>query len=203
MNTEKYITASCTIACNKLIKNGKPLFEDSSANMQEFFAAVYKYLEVQYPKFYKMDNISKLGWLAAEALLKDTFDKDKYKAEEVGVVLSNANASLDSDIKYMDSLKGVPSPALFVYTLPNIVIGEISIRNGFKGENAFYITPKFDATLIYDQVVTAMETSGLQACICGWVDVLKNEYKATLYLVEMGVTLNGILFSAANMNSLF
>jgi len=186
-----------------VLKNGTLLFEDSSAGINEFLAATYKYLQAQYPKFYKMDNISKLGWLAAEVLLKDSFDKEKYSSEQVGVVLSNANASLDSDIKYIDSLKGVPSPALFVYTLPNIVIGEISIRNGFKGENAFYITPTFDAALIYEQVVSAMETGGLQACVFGWVDVLGSEYKTSLFLVELGAASSSIPFSAENMDRLF
>jgi hypothetical protein len=62
-----------------------------------------------------------------------------------GIVLSNSNASLDADIKYYDSVANIPSPALFVYTLPNIVIGEISIKHSFKGENAFFIFDSFDA----------------------------------------------------------
>ena len=86
-----------------------------------------------------MDNLSKLGWLASEVLLKNSFDKENYQPEEIGIVLANANSSLDKDIKYWESVQDMASPSLFVYTLPNIVIGEICIRNHFKGENALYI----------------------------------------------------------------
>ncbi|HEY2583975.1 MAG TPA: hypothetical protein VGI43_19355, partial [Mucilaginibacter sp.] len=99
-----------------------------------------------------MDNLSKLGWLASEILLKDNFNPDKYKPEEIGIVLTNANSSLDDDRKYYDSVKDVPSPSLFVYTLPNIVIGEICIRNNFKGEHAFFVMDSFNGDFIMQQV---------------------------------------------------
>ena len=38
-------------------------------------------------------------------------------------------------IQHADSY--YPSPALFVYTLPNIVTGEIAIRNKYYGETSF------------------------------------------------------------------
>ncbi|HTI58829.1 hypothetical protein [Mucilaginibacter sp.] len=149
-----------------------------------------------------MDNLSKLGWLAAEVLLKD-FKKDRYKPEEVGLVLANRNSSLDDDIKYWESAKEVASPSLFVYTLPNIVIGEICIRNHFKGEHTFYIQEQFDADFIAKQVNYLLGNNILQACICGWVDVLGEEYKAVLYLVEKEGGRSAIEFSAENMTKIF
>lgn len=149
-----------------------------------------------------MDNLSKLGWLAAEVLLKD-FKKDRYKPEEVGLVLANRNSSLDDDIKYWESAKEVASPSLFVYTLPNIVIGEICIRNHFKGEHTFYIQEQFDADFIAKQVDYLLGNDILQACICGWVDVLGEEYKAVLYLVEKDAGGSAIEFSTENMNKIF
>ena len=123
-------------------KNGLPVFEEGKADLPEFLIAAYRHFDLQYPKFFKMDNLSKLGWLANEILLQGSFDKEKYNAEDVGIVLSNANSSLDTDIKYYETTKTIASPAQFVYTLPNIVIGEISIRHHFKGENAFFILSK-------------------------------------------------------------
>jgi hypothetical protein len=102
----------------------------------------------------------------------------------VGLSLANANASLDTDLKYYESVKGIPSPALFVYTLPNIMIGEICIRNNFKGESGFYISQKFDAGLMEQTVSYLLDNDILKACIAGWVDVLGEDYKAVLYLVE-------------------
>ena len=95
-----------------------------------------------------MDNLCKLGWLCSEILLKKdsgepNVDQQKLlqdvPAESVCLLLCNANSSLDTDLRYFDTISQMASPALFVYTLPNIVIGEICIRNGFQGENMFLI----------------------------------------------------------------
>ncbi len=145
-----------------------------------------------------MDNLSKLGWLTSELLLKH-FDKTLYKPEEVGLILSNANASLDSDRRYLNSVADIPSPALFVYTLPNIMTGEICIRNGFKGEDAFFISEQFDADFIAGYVQNLLDHDTLKACICGWVDVLGNDYKSALFLIEKQEGPNSIIFSRENM----
>src|SRR5258706_16052189 len=115
-----------------------------------------------------MDNLSKLGWLASEILLKDNFRAEKYQPEETGLVLANANASLDTDLKYFETVKDIPSPSVFVYTLPNIMIGEICIRNNFKGENSFFVSPEFDAAFLEQYVNDLMDNNVLQVCICGW-----------------------------------
>jgi len=170
-------------------------------DLSSFLLAVYQRLELNYPKFYKMDNLSKLGWLASEVLLKDSFDKSQYQPWEIGIVLTNANSSLDADIKYWDSVQDMASPSLFVYTLPNIVIGEICIRNGFKGEDALYITPQFDAAFLQQQVSYLLDNNILQACICGWIDVVGDKYKAALFLVEKGD--DGVEFGVEELNRIF
>jgi len=200
---EKYITAISTISSNAVSKNEAKVFENPNAGLPEFLLSVYQHFQLNYPKFYKMDNLSKLGWLASEVLLQDSFAGDSYQSEEVGVVLANANSSLDNDLKYFDTIKDVPSPSVFVYTLPNIVIGEISIRNKFKGEHAFFIQDTFDADFIEKQVSYLLDKNILQACICGWVDVLEQDYKAVLFLVEKNKKELSILFSAENMDKIF
>lgn len=203
MKTENHITASCIINNNIICKNGLPLFEEKGLELAEFLTAAYRYFEGQYPKFYKMDNLSKLGWLANEVLLQDNFNKEKYKPEEVGIVLSNANASLDTDIKYYETTKIMASPAQFVYTLPNIVIGEISIRHQFKGENAFFIFKDFNAGFIEQYVSNLINNNILQCCICGWVDVLNEKYNATLFLIEKDKTANSVNFTEDNLNKIY
>lgn len=180
-------------------RNGQQVFEEKGLNLAEFLVAVYRYLDVQYPKFHKMDHLSKLGWLASEILLQNSFDKEKYASQDVGIVLSNAQASLDTDIRYYETTRNMASPALFVYTLPNIVIGEISIRNFFKGENAFFITEDFDAGFIEQYVSNLIKNNILQCCICGWVDVLNNDYKATLFLIEKYKSTNSVNFTSDNL----
>jgi len=200
--TEKYITGFCSINNGIVAKDGVNIFEQQS-DLPGLLLAAYQHLQLTYPKFYKMDNLSKLGWLAAEFLLKDTFHKDQYQPEETGVILANANSSLDDDVKYWDSIRDVASPSLFVYTLPNIVIGEICIRNHFKGEQAFYIQPKFDVQFIAQQVDYLLNKNIMQACICGWVDVFEQDYKAVLFLVEKKKTEKSVIFSADRMDEIF
>jgi hypothetical protein len=177
------ITASSRISDQSVYRNGTVVFENRGAGLPDFLLSIYQHIGANYPKFYKMDNLSKLGWLAAEVLLKD-FPSKNFQPEEVGIALANANSSLDVDIKYYETVKEIASPALFVYTLPNIMIGEICIRNNFKGESSFFISPEFDADFMERMVNDLLDNEVLKACICGWVDLLGDEYKAVLYRVE-------------------
>ena len=186
-----------------MYKNGTLVFSNDDVTPADFLLSVYHHFSLTYPKFYKMDMLSKLGWLTAEVLLMDSFDGSTYAPAEVGVVLSNANSSLDSDLKYMKSVADIASPALFVYTLPNIMIAEISIRNGLKSEGAFFISEKFDAKLLKSYVDNLMYNNKLNCCVCGWVDVLENDYKAALFLVEKADSENAVVFLENNMDSIF
>ena len=204
LSTDHFITASCTISKASIIKDGLALFKNRAVDLSSYLLIAYQHFHLNYSRFHKMDNLSKLGWLASEILLKDTFKKEKYNNEDIGVILANRNSSLDNDIRYFNSIKDYPSPSLFVYTLPNIVIGEIAIRNHFKGEHAFFIQDTFDANFIQRQVDYLLNNDLLKACICGWVEVLGEDYEAALFLVEKQQKENeSVLFSAENMNQIF
>jgi hypothetical protein len=202
LSNENHITASCVISDRAVFKNGEKLFENREASLNDFLVSAYRHFDLQYPKFFKMDSLSRLGLLANEVMLKDNFDKAKYLPEAVGIVLSNANSSLDTDVKYYETTKSIASPAQFVYTLPNIVIGEISIKHRFKGENAFFITEQFDAAFMEQYVSSLLDDNILQCCICGWVDVLNDDHNATLFLIEKDKSPNSVNFTAGNMNSI-
>jgi hypothetical protein len=203
LNQQFYISSHCSISNNIVRYNNEEVFTGADDDdIATFLLSVYQHLGVKYPKFYKMDNLAKLGWLAAEVLLKD-FDKDKYLPTDIGVVLTNASSSLDADKRYFESTKDIASPALFVYTLPNIVIGEICIRRHFKGENTFYIFERFDAGFISSYVSLLLETGQLQACVCGWVEMTSTGYKAVLFLVEKHKKENSLPFDAASMEEQF
>ena len=200
---EKYITASCLIGNHAIYKNGEKIFEDKESNASRFMENIYNHFNIGYPKFFKMDNLGKLGLLASEILLRDSFKAENYQPDDMGIVLSNSNSSLDTDIRYYKSTQDIPSPALFVYTLPNIVIGEICIRNNFKGENAFFVFKQFDATFIAQYVNHLFDTGIVQACICGWVEFLEENYKAVLLLVEKKQESNFLVFTEENINKIY
>jgi hypothetical protein len=203
LTPDKYITASCIISKNVVYKNDALVFENKEASLNEFFLSIYRHFEINYPKFHKMDGLSKLGWLSTEILLKDSLPAGKYEPEETGIILANASSSLDTDVKYYDTAKDIPSPALFVYTLPNIVIGEICIRHHFKGENAFFIFDKFDAGFMEKYVSNLINNNILQACICGWVELLDDQYQSVLFLVEKNNGGRHILFTKENIQKIY
>jgi len=196
-----FITASCLIARNKIIKNGQLIFEHPGT-VENLLNDAYVHFQIAYPKFHKMDMLCKLGFLAAEILLSGTDHQNKYGDADTGLVLSNAHASLDVDLKYAKTIDSGASPALFVYTLPNIVIGEIAIRHHFKGENAFFVFKHFDGNFIVRYVNTLFGNKLINNCICGWVDILKEDYRALLFLVERDNPGNAPTFTADHLNQL-
>ncbi|WP_448699561.1 beta-ketoacyl-[acyl-carrier-protein] synthase family protein [Mucilaginibacter sp. AW1-3] len=200
---QKYITSSCIISNHTVCKNNEVVFTDKTADTPTFLNALYKHLNLSYARYYKMDNLNKLGWLCSEILLKDSFNKGMYQPEDVGIILANANASLDTDKRYQVSIGDDPSPSLFVYTLPNIITGEICIRNNFKGEDAFFLSDSFDTGFIINYVSNLLDTGVLQTCICGWVELLGDEYKAALFLVEKMENSNAVPFTEQNITELF
>lgn len=182
------VTSYCYIHEKKVVINDRLIFyNENFLNFADFIKSVYKQEEINYPKFYKMDSVSKLGFLATELVLKEK-PVTGYRSDAVGVVLSNSSSSLDTDIIHNDTIKDrtnyFPSPSVFVYTLPNIVIGEICIKNKIKGENAFLISETFDGMLLVNYVSELFLRFGLEACLCGWVELLGNKYKGLIMLVE-------------------
>jgi hypothetical protein len=135
-----------------------------------------------------MDNLSKLGFLTAEMLLRNSDVLNKYGSEDIGVVVANSSSSLDTDYDYQELIRDksnyFPSPSVFVYTLPNILIGEICIRHRIKGETAFFVSEKFDPEQLGLYVTHLFDQGKIAACICGWVEVIKEKYHSVLFTVE-------------------
>jgi hypothetical protein len=189
-----FITQSNIIRRHAVMRNEKVEFNNEIfVNFAAFIKALYKKEAISYPKFYKMDNLSKLGFLGAEMLLKDTAFFDRYRKEEIGIVIMNSSSSLDTDLAYNETIKDkssyFPSPSIFVYTLPNILIGEICIRHKIKGENAFFISDQFDPGKIIESVKLLLDKDYAQACLCGWVEVLGDKFESLLFLVEKEKTI--------------
>ena len=180
-----YIYSYCRIRNRTISDASGVLFQaEAATSLEDFLEQAYAWMEPGYPKFYKMDRLSKLGFLAAEVVLKGRKLASEAGPEAVALVLSNAHASLDTDVRYFEAAKTVASPALFVYTLANIVAGEICIRHGFKGENAFFIAGAFDPRLLTTYAGMVLAQAPTQYCLAGWVDVMDDHHDVFLYLAE-------------------
>lgn len=186
---ENYISKYCIIKPHEVIVDGKIEVSDLEKNeFGIFMKSIYKYYDVKYPKYFKMDKLCKLAFIASEIVLRGKEHIKDVKPTKVGVILQNSHSTLDTDTKYSNTIKDkanyFPSPAVFVYTLPNVMIGEICIRNKFQGENTCFISKKFNPEFITDYVNELMDSDKIDACITGWVDYINDEYKAMLFLVE-------------------
>jgi len=149
-----------------------------------FAKQVYKHYLIEYLKFFKMSQMCKLGFLASEILLKGINLSD-VDSEMVSIILANSSSSLHSDIAYQSTIESIPSPSSFVYTLPNILIGEICIRHGIKGEGSFFIQDRFEKDFIFDYVLNLFKARKSTISIAGWVDIdMDGNYIAYLYLLK-------------------
>jgi hypothetical protein len=175
-------TSICVIANNRITVNGQTVFDQApDLDFTAFAKAAFKNLNLAYPKFYKMDRLCKLGFLAAEYLLSG--DMIRRPDESTAIVLCNSSSSLDSDLTHLQNAEQ-PSPAVFVYTLPNIVAGEIAIRHGIKGETAFFISERDDDPVVRQYTVNLLENGAASSCIAGWVDYADEQYLAKLYFLN-------------------
>jgi hypothetical protein len=185
---KNYIQHICHICNNSLIVNGVKVFEYTpNAELNDFATACYRFLKLDYPKFFKMDGLSKLGFLAAELLCANmpTISDDKAG---IGIILGNKSSSILSDISHQQSIQTAnayfPSPAVFVYTLPNIMLGEISIRHGFSNENTLLISDDFDAQILQKYTDYLLQEQIIENGIGGWVDAAPKNYEVFLYLIN-------------------
>lgn len=203
------ISAYCVISDNKIVINGETYFKDNaSQDFNEFIKAAYRYSNINYLKFFKMDRLCKLGFVAADLLIKQTQILEKYDSKNISIVFSNRAASLDTDRDHQQSINDrdnyFPSPSVFVYTLPNIVTGEISIRHKIYGENIFFISNQFDENLLYNYVNTLFSSSSADCCMAGWIDIDKNSYKAIIYIIEKSTNNSkDIIFDTENLKKLY
>jgi hypothetical protein len=185
MANKTYIQSYCTIRNNEIILNGDSVLKLEPIPFSDFSKKAYQNFEMNYPKFFKMDNLSKLAFLGAELLLKSENDSDKEN--NTALVFANKSSSLDTDVKYQNSISDkeeyYPSPAVFVYTLPNICLGEISIRHQLKSENSFFIFADFNPVFMERYSNILLETNKADKVLCGWVEYYNEEYNAFLYLV--------------------
>ncbi len=178
------VTGFVRIKDDNVFIDGEVLLPPDDRNEPDMFLQhVYEKMAIDYPRFYKMDKLSAAGFLAAELLIK-RYPIENIAADAKGVILANAHASLDTDRRYLDAVRHAPSPAIFVYTLPNIVAGEICIRHTIKGENAFFVAEEFDPGLLVLYAEEAFRSSGMNACVAGWVDVMEQHHDVLLYLIE-------------------
>ncbi|HWR93993.1 MAG TPA: hypothetical protein VN192_02195 [Flavobacterium sp.] len=186
MTNKNQIVPFCSIQNNQIIVNGDLVFSTQDLSFVEFSKNVYQQFEISYPKFFKMDNLSKLAFIGSELLLKNEINPNQEN--KIALVLSNKSSSLDTDLKYQNSISDAanyyPSPAVFVYTLPNICLGEISIRHRLNSENSFFIFDEFNPEFLSQYSDVLIQSKKAEKVLCGWVEYFEEQYKSFLFLLD-------------------
>lgn len=171
----------------KLWEGKKELGEQEGQEHHSLLTSLYKQMIGNYPKFYKMDGLSRLGFVASEILLNaEKGETDKERA----IIFFNHSSSIASDRNYKESINDkdnyFPSPSIFVYTLPNIVTGEIAIRNHFHGETSFFILPDKDERLMEEILQASCRDAQSKSFLTGWIDYEdERHFEADLKIKKM------------------
>lgn len=151
-----------------------------------FIRERYRALADPNMKFSKMDDLCKLAYVASCELLSG--HRPDCPAERIGVVMANRSASLDSDRRHqaiIDAGDGCgASPAVFVYTLPNIMLGQVAIKHGLKGESTFFAFPDKSSNFIREYTASLIAEGRMDAVLWGWCEFDGGSYDCELTLTE-------------------
>ena len=100
-----FITSYCTIKNEEIFLNGERIFENKDANSTiDFLKNSYKHFQLAYPKFYKMDSLCKLAFLASELLIKSSKITDNYAPDTIAVIVANSSSSLEIDTEHQQTI---------------------------------------------------------------------------------------------------
>jgi len=167
-----YITAFCILRNRQLVVDGRVVLANHSGlSLGDWLKSAYQQLGMDYPKFYKMDALAKATLIAVEWISRTL----PVAGTNTPLVFSNYSSSMVSDDRHAagiyDPDDASASPGVFVYTLPNIGMGEVSIRHQLHSENVFFIFERFTPEFLVPYVTGMLEREGLQQVLAGWVEV--------------------------------
>ena len=176
------VTSYCLLDSSRLDLNGKVKTHRTNS-ADALLKKLYREHSINYPRFFKMDKLSKLGVLGIELISPEI---KKYHDDEIALLFINSDSSLDTDQKHQQTLNEnrSPSPAIFVYTLPNIVLGEIAIRKKWYGENLFILASEFDFDQWLKEAALLLTSGKAKAVVGGWINALGDQLDLRLFFVE-------------------
>lgn len=194
--TKAYIHHYLNWRQEKIYKDALPCFEHSAIHSMDILSESYKALAIVYPKFYKMDLLSRLGFLAVEWLSPEI---DRNRPFDTGIICSTHQGCLEVDKAFNHSRETFASPALFVYTLPNIALGEICIRNQIKGPQVCLIEEGSNAELLCENALNLLSRGRARNCIVGHIDATEKLLFADMAWVSDTADLDSVLLTPENL----
>lgn len=179
-NIMNKVLSYCKIDCTAIHLNDA-LISVNASNTAGLLEHLLQTCNIDYPKIYKMDMLSKLCLLGTELLLTN-YSISHVPSFEKSIILMNQSSCYLADIAYQETINDTPSPSKFVYTLPNIAIGEIAIKHKIQGLTSFMITDKFQPEFISQYFNQLLDTKEVSIIIGGWVEVSEEYCDMFLFL---------------------
>ncbi|MBP6641937.1 MAG: hypothetical protein KA186_02535 [Flavobacteriales bacterium] len=167
--------------------DGKELAR-SAGDLDHDLTKAWTAMEVELPRFVRMDRSSKLVSIAAAPFFAADGALSKYPKDRIGMVIMGTHGSMDTDQRYLDQLEAEnhASPGLFVYTLPNIAMGELSIQHGLHGSGLCLLSDAPDIPQLHDACDILLHDHDMEAVICGWSNIFAGSAEATFMVVTAG-----------------
>lgn len=180
---------------------GNYFYEEEKTSSFNELKELYKLLHIDYPKFHKMDTLSQLALVMTHALTQKTaLDKNTI------ILSANSFSSFNTDVKHQNSIQKeayFPSPATFVYTLPNISMGEIAIKYELKNENLFLVCEQFSPNL-YTKHASIYLNEGAETALCFWLDDHPSNLDGFVFLLKKSDLLaENVLKTESKLNELY
>ncbi|MEE1062209.1 MAG: beta-ketoacyl synthase N-terminal-like domain-containing protein [Paludibacteraceae bacterium] len=151
---------------------------DCNSDFKTYIKGLFASVSEPYMKFSKMDDYCRLGTTAVQLLLDKVGGLSQYDPYEIALIVNTDTGCIESDLAHWDNITAdeyVSSPAIFVYTLPNVVAGEICIKNKFKGEGVTLVGNADDPKTIVERFCGGTDT---KAVIYLYVDKCDDKFSA-------------------------
>jgi hypothetical protein len=180
-----------------ILKTGTPIDTQSlipDFRMTDTIEDLFRQLQKPYPKFFKMDALCK--WATYSTMLLEhagtLTSGDPYGT---ALLMYTHHGCFETDLKYWETAKQqFASPALFVYTLPSIMLGEIAIYLKIKGYQNCSIVPDMMHSHVNTDVEAAYTLHGCDNLLVGWIDVFND--KAAVQLMHISTNKTELPFSS-------
>lgn len=158
---------------------------------------LYRSYDGAWPKFFKMDMLERLAFVASAMLLDSeggaaavaspTPEDNAYRNDRA-VIFFNSYSSLHADALHQSSINeanNLASPSVFVYTLPNLAAAEVAIRRHYRAEASHYLLREENWAEMHRLASLAAVGAPLTSAIIGWVEYLPDDsYRASLQLIS-------------------
>ncbi len=163
------------------------LKSEQGVDFDSYIRSEYKLLGVPNMKFFKMDNLSKLAYVTSSKLMQGVNLED-IPTDRRAVVIATRSSSLDTDLRHQamvdEHLPEGASPAIFVYTLANVMAAEVAIRNKFQGELSIFVEEHKSLEFVESYARDLVADDRCDVVLFGWCDLLGEEYNAEFKLIK-------------------